>query len=119
VIAYSPNHEAAVSFDGEGYILNRRILPQKQLLDAQKLGVEIRGNIALRSVLVEDDKVVGIEGQDLKTNEAFKKTSKLVVDASYFSSRTSLPMKSYIQKKIDRLIFSNWKLDIYNFENRR
>ena len=68
VMAYSPNHEAAISFDGEGYILNRRILPQKQLHDAQKLGVEIRGNIALRSVLVEDDKVVGVEGQDLRTN---------------------------------------------------
>jgi digeranylgeranylglycerophospholipid reductase len=118
VMAYSPNHEAAVSFDGEGYILNRRILPQKQLLDAQKLGVEIRGNIALRSVLVEDDKVVGIEGQDLKTNEAFKKTSKLVVDASGVTSvlRTNLPIKSYIQKKIDRVDLEATGRYIYNFE---
>ncbi|MGI0002427.1 MAG: NAD(P)/FAD-dependent oxidoreductase, partial [Nitrososphaeraceae archaeon] len=118
VMAYSPNHEAAVSFDGEGYILNRRILPQKQLLDAQKLGVEIRGNIALRSVLVEDDKVVGIEGQDLKTNEAFKKTSKLVVDASGVTSvlRTTLPIKSYIQKKIDRVDLEATGRYIYNFE---
>jgi digeranylgeranylglycerophospholipid reductase len=118
VMAYSPNHEAAVSFDGEGYILNRRILPQKQLLDAQKLGVEIRGNIALRSVLVEDDKVVGIEGQDLKTNEAFKKTSKLVVDASGVTSvlRTNLPIKSYIQKKIDRVDLEATGRYIYSFE---
>ena len=118
VMAYSPNHEAAVSFDGEGYILNRRILPQKQLRDAQKLGVEIRGNIALRSVLVEDDKVVGIEGQDLQTNESFKKTCKLVVDASGVTSvlRTSLPMKSYIQKKIDRVDLEATGRYIYNFE---
>jgi digeranylgeranylglycerophospholipid reductase len=118
VMAYSPNHEAAVSFDGEGYILNRRILPQKQLRDAQKLGVEIRGNIALRSVLVEDDKVVGVEGQDLQTNESFKKTSKLVVDASGVTSvlRTSLPIKSYIQKKIDRVDLEATGRYIYNFE---
>ena len=58
VMAYSPNHEAAVSFDGEGYLLNRKMLPQKQLRDAQKLGVEIQGNIALRSLLVEN----GIRG---------------------------------------------------------
>ena len=107
-----------VSFDGEGYILNRRILPQKQLRDAQKLGVEIRGNIALRSVLVEDDKVVGIEGQDLQTNEAFKKTSKLVVDASGVTSvlRTTLPIKSYIQKKIDRVDLEATGRYIYNFK---
>ena len=105
VMAYSPNHEAAVSFDGEGYLLNRKMLPQKQLRDAQKLGVEILGNIALRSLLVENGTVVGVTGQDLLTNTTFKKTCKLVIDATGVTSvlRTNLSLKSFIQKKIDRV----------------
>ena len=118
VIAYSPNHEAAISFDGEGYLLNRKMLPQKQLQDALKLGVEIRGNIALRSVLAENDTVVGVAGQDLITNEAFKKTSRLVIDATGVTSvlRTNLPIKSFIQTKIDRLDLEATGRYIYNFD---
>ncbi len=29
VIAYSPDHETGISFDGEGYMLNRQLLPQR------------------------------------------------------------------------------------------
>ena len=29
VIAYSPDHETAMPFDGEGYILNRKIITSK------------------------------------------------------------------------------------------
>ena len=118
VIAYSPNHEAVISFDGEGYLLNRKMLPQKQLQDAMKLGVEIRGNIALRSVLVENDTVVGVAGQDLITNETFKKTSRLVIDATGVTSvlRTNLPIKSFIQTKIDRLDLEATGRYIYNFD---
>ena len=81
VVAYSPNHEAAVSFDGEGYLLNRKLLPQRQLQDAVKFGIEVKGSIALRSLLVENDTVVGVAGNDLLSNQVFRKTSKLVVDA--------------------------------------
>ena len=28
VVAYSPDHETSIYFDGEGYILNRRLLPK-------------------------------------------------------------------------------------------
>src|SRR5919106_3189658 len=116
VIAYSPNHEAAISFDGEGFLLNRKMLPQKQLQDALKLGVEIRGNIALRSVLAENGTVVGIVGQDLITNEVFKKTSRLVIDATGVTSvlKTNLPIKSFIQTKIDRLDLEATGRYIYN-----
>src|SRR5919201_5081142 len=54
VIAYSPDHETGISFDGEGYILNRRLLPQRQMNDAIKVGVEIKDRVALRSVIVEN-----------------------------------------------------------------
>jgi digeranylgeranylglycerophospholipid reductase len=69
-------------------------------------------------VLVEDNRVVGVEGQDLQSNEAFRKTSKLVVDATGVTSvlRTNLPLKSYIQKKIDRVDLEATGRYIYNFE---
>ena len=41
VIAFSPDHQTSISFDGEGYILNRKVLPQKQLNDALNVGIEI------------------------------------------------------------------------------
>ena len=118
VMAYSPNHEAAVSFDGEGYLLNRKILPQKQLQDALKLGIEVRGSVALRSLLVENDMVVGVAGQDLLSNEVFKKTSKLVIDATGVTSvlRTNLSLNSFIQRKIDRVDLEATGRYIYRFD---
>src|SRR5215475_9320373 len=105
VVAYSPDHKTAIPFDGEGYILNRKMLPQKQLSDALKAGVQIRGGIALRSLLVEDNKVVGVVGTDLSSKLSFKKTAKLVIDSLGVTSvlRTNLPIKTFIQKKIDRV----------------
>src|SRR5919107_2820583 len=104
VIAYSPDHKTGISFDGDGYILNRRLLPQKQLNDAKKLGIELMENVALRSLLVDDNFVIGVEGEDLKTKKVIKKTAKLTIDCTGVTSvlRSNLPIKSYIQKKIDR-----------------
>jgi flavin-dependent dehydrogenase len=31
VLAYSPDHSSKVMFDGEGYVLNRKLLPQRSL----------------------------------------------------------------------------------------
>src|SRR5690606_14834519 len=104
VVAFSPDHETKVSFDGEGYILNRKQLPQKQLKEASKLGVEIKSNIVIRQLTTENNFIVGVEGEDTKTREIFKKTAKVVVDCTGVTSvlRTNLPIRSYIQKKIDR-----------------
>src|SRR6185503_5013765 len=104
VIAYSPDHETGVSFDGEGYILNRRLLPQRQLKDALELGVEIKERVALRSLIIDDNTVIGVEGEDLDSKAIFKKTASLVVDCTGVTSvlRTNLPIKSFIQRRIDR-----------------
>jgi digeranylgeranylglycerophospholipid reductase len=117
VIAYSPDHKTGISFDGDGYILNRRLLPQKQLNDAKKLGIEIMENIALRSLLVEDNFVIGVEGEELKTKKVIKKTAKLTIDCTGVTSvlRSNLPIKSYIQKKIDRDDLESTGRYIYNF----
>jgi len=118
VVAYSPDHKTGISFDGEGYLLNRRLLPQKQLNDAKKLGVEIRHGITLRSLLVDNNNVIGVEGEDSASKTSFKKTSKLVIDCTGVTSilRSSLPIKSFIQRRIDRDDLEATGRYIYNFE---
>ena len=118
VIAYSPDHKTGISFDGDGYILNRRLLPQKQLQDARKLGVEVMGNIALRSLLKDGNFIIGIEGEEINTKQVIKKTAKLTIDCTGVTSvlRTNLPIKSYIQKKIDRDDLESTGRYIYNFK---
>jgi len=118
VVAYSPNHETSVSFDGEGYILNRKLLPQKQLKDVLKLGVEMKYNVALRNLLVEDGVVIGVEGEDMENKSPIRKTSKVVVDCTGVTSvlRTNLPIKSFIQRRIDRDDLEATGRYIYSFE---
>ena len=119
VIAFSPDHETSISFDGEGYILNRKVLPQKQLNDALNVGIEIKYNLALRNVLTDNSKVIGVEGEDLETKTPFKKTCKIVVDCTGVTSvlRTNLPINSHIQKKINRDDLEATGRYIYNFQN--
>lgn len=104
VVAYSPDHESKAMFDGEGFVLNRKLLPQRQLSDAEKLGVEFQFEAYADSLLVEDGFVKGVHCRSSKDNSTFKKTAKLVVDATGSASRlrTSLPIKSYIEKEIDK-----------------
>jgi flavin-dependent dehydrogenase len=118
VIAYSPDHETCVSFDGEGYILNRRLLPQRQYHDAVQAGIEIKEQIALRSLIIENNSIIGVEGDDLENKTAFKKTAKLVIDCTGITSvlRTNLPIKSFIQRKIDRDDLEATGRYIYNFD---
>jgi flavin-dependent dehydrogenase len=121
VMAYSPDHETAVPFDGDGYILNRKILPQKQMKDALKVGVELKDMVALRSLIAETGNsgtVIGVEGDDLANKCPFKKTAKIVVDCTGVTSvlRTNLPIKSFIQKRIHRDDLEGTGRYIYNFE---
>ncbi|MER3407424.1 MAG: dehydrogenase [Nitrososphaera sp.] len=117
VVAFSPDHETKVAFDGEGYILNRKKLPQRQMADCKKMGVEFKERVAIRSLIIEDNAVVGIEGEDLATKAVFKKTAKLVVDCTGVTSvlRTNFPLKSYIERRIDRDDLEATGRYIYNF----
>jgi len=118
VIAYSPNHETGISFDGDGYILNRRVLPQRQLNDALKMGIKVIDNTALRSLLADNNYIIGVEGENLKTREVFKKTAKLTIDCTGVTSvlRNNLPINSFIQKKINRDDLESTGRYIYNFK---
>jgi len=118
VIAYSPDHKTGISFDGDGYILNRRLLPKKQLEDARKLGVEVMEKVALRCLLQDNNFVIGVEGEDLNTKKVIKKTAKVIIDCTGVTSvlRSNLPIKSYIEKKIDRNDLESTGRYIYNFK---
>ncbi len=119
VVAFSPDHQTKVSFDGEGYILNRKQLPQKQLTEALKLGVEVANDIIIRQLITENNFIVGLEGENTKTKEKFRKTAKVVVDCTGVTSvlRTNIPIKTHIQRRIDRNDLESTGRYIYNFDS--
>ena len=104
VIAYSPDHQSNAMFEGEGYVLNRKLLPQRQLKDAEKLGIEFIFDTYAEALLSNDGSITGTSCRSAKDNSTFKKTAKLVVDATGSASRlrTGLPIKSHIEKEIDK-----------------
>lgn len=119
VMAFSPDRETSIPFDGDGYMLNRQQLPKRQLSDAKKMGINLQYSSALRNVLYENGSVIGVEGTNLITNEPFKKTAKIVIDASGVTSmlRNGLTNSSKIEKKIDRDDLESTGRHIMKFEN--
>ena len=104
VLLFSPDHEISVLFEGEGYLLNRRLFAKKQMLEAEKLGVEFRFNTTITGLLTDNNRVVGVVGRDMHTNAKFTVQCKLVVDATGAASRlrANLPVKSKVEREIDR-----------------
>jgi len=104
VVAYSPDHTSKAMFDGEGYVLNRRLLPQRQLRDAEKSGIEFIFDTYAESLTTNDGFIAGVKCRSSKDNQVFAKTAKLVIDATGSASRlrTGLPIKSKIEKEIDK-----------------
>ena len=118
VMAFSPDRETSIPFDGDGYMLNRQQLPQRQLRDAKKAGINIQYSVALRGLSYDNGTVVGVEGTNLVTNEPFKKTAKIVVDATGVTSmlRNGLSINSKIERKIDRDDLESTGRHIMKFE---
>jgi len=104
VVAYSPDHSSKALFDGEGYVLNRKLLPQKQTRDAEKMGVEFLFETMVEGLITVDGSIAGVLCRSIRDNTRFKKTARVVVDATGSASRlrTGLPIKSYIEKEIDK-----------------
>jgi len=104
VMAFSPDRETAIPFDGAGYMLNRQKLPEIQNERCRKKGIEFEFEINLTGLIYEGQQTVGIQGIDNKTKQAFKKTSKLVVDATGVTSmlRNGLQNSAKVEKRIDR-----------------
>ncbi len=118
VLVYSPDHETKVLFEGEGFILNRKILPKRQVEDAKKVGVEFAFNIACDRLYSEDGFVRGVTGRDLADGGSFKKTAKMVVDAAGNATklRPNLPIQTKIELDIGRDDLESTGRYIYDFE---
>jgi flavin-dependent dehydrogenase len=104
VVAYSPDHASKAMFDGEGFLLNRKLLPKRQLSDAEKLGVEFQFDTYADGLIAQDGFISGVQCRSAKDNSILRKTARLVVDATGSASRlrTGLPIRSYIEKEIDK-----------------
>ena len=104
VMAFSPDRETSIPFDGAGYMLNRQQLPQTQFQSAEKMGVDFNLEVNLTNLLYDGNQVVGVQGTNRKTNEPYKKTAKVVIDATGVASmlRNGITNTSKMEKKIDR-----------------
>ena len=61
VVAYSPDRETRVSFDGEGYVLNRKLLGLHQVNDAKEFGVEFLFETEANRLIAENGYIIGVE----------------------------------------------------------
>ena len=104
VMAFSPDRETSIPFDGAGYMLNRQKLPEVQNQRAQKMGVKFDFEINLTGLLYEGNQVTGVQGIDNKTKQPYKKTGKVVIDATGITSmlRNQIQNTTKIERKIDR-----------------
>ena len=104
VMAFSPDRETAIPFDGAGYMLNRQKLPEIQNERAKKRGINFDFEINLTGLLYDNGQVIGVEGIDNKTKQPFKKTAKVVIDTTGITSmlRNGIKNTTKMEKKIDR-----------------
>ena len=104
VMAFSPDRETSIPFDGEGYMLNRQKLPEVQNQRAQKMGVNFDFEINLTGLVYDDNQVTGVQGVDNKTRGPYKKTGKLVIDATGVTSmlRNQIQNTTKVERKVDR-----------------
>jgi digeranylgeranylglycerophospholipid reductase len=118
VLVFSPDHETKVLFEGEGYILNRKSLPKRQVEDAKKVGAEFAFNMSCDRLYSEDGFVRGVTGRNLSDGSTFKKTSRIVIDAAGNATklRPNLPIPSKIELDIDRDDLESTGRYIYDFE---
>ncbi|MGI0097712.1 MAG: NAD(P)/FAD-dependent oxidoreductase, partial [Nitrosopumilaceae archaeon] len=118
VMAFSPDRETSIPFDGVGYMLNRQKLPEVQNQRAQKMGVKFDFEINLTGLLYEGNQVIGVQGIDNKTKQPYKKTGKVVIDATGITSmlRNQIQNTTKIERKIDRRDIESTGRHIMYFE---
>jgi flavin-dependent dehydrogenase len=104
VMAFSPDRETSIPFDGDGYMLNRQKLPEIQNQRTQRMGVKFDFEINLTGLAYDGNQVVGVQGIDNKTKQPYKKTGKIVIDATGITSmlRNQIQNTTKIERKIDR-----------------
>ncbi len=103
VLLFSPDHQTKILFEGEGVMLNRKLLARRQVEDARKLGVEFAFGVALDRLSAEGGWIRGVVGRT-REGSIFEKTARVVVDSSgaVTNLRRSIPIDCKIEKKLDR-----------------
>lgn len=103
VMAFSPDRETAIPFDGDGYMLNRQLLPERQNERSRRMGIEFHHSVNLTGLLYDDRQVVGVAGVDGSKNP-YKKTAHVVIDATGMTSmlRNQIANTDKIERKVDR-----------------
>ena len=119
VMAFSPDRETSIPFDGAGYMLNRRLLPQIQNERTQKMGVDFDFDINLMGLIYDGNQVVGVKGINSKTKEAYSKTAKIVIDATGMTSmlRNQITNTTKMERKVDRKDVESTGRHIMHFED--
>jgi len=104
VMAFSPDRETSIPFDGDGYMLNRQKLPEVQNQRTLKMGVNFDFEINLTGLVYDGNQVTGVQGVDNKTRGPYKKTGKLVIDATGVTSmlRNQIHNTTKVERKVDR-----------------
>ena len=104
VMAFSPDMETAIPFDGAGYMLNRQKLPEIQNQRAVKMGVDFDFEINLTGLAYDGQQVAGVVGINNKTRQSYKKTARIVIDCTGVTSmlRNQLQNSTKVERKIDR-----------------
>jgi len=104
VMAFSPDKKTSIPFDGDGFMLNRTKLPEIQNERCRKMGIEFEFEMNITGLIYDDQQVVGVQGIDNKTKQPFKKTTKIVIDATGVTSmlRNGLKNSTKVEKRIDR-----------------
>ena len=103
VMAFSPDRKTAIPFDGDGYMLNRQLLPREQDRRAKEMGVEFDFGVNLTGLIYEGSNVAGVLGRS-KENGAYKKTARVVVDTTGMTSmlRNQISNTDKMERKVDR-----------------
>jgi len=119
VMAFSPDKETAIPFDGDGYMLNRQKLPEIQNARTKKMGVNFDFEINLTGLIYDGQQVIGVQGVNNKTKQPYKKTAKVVVDATGVTSmlRNQIQNSTKIERKIDRRDLESTGRHIMYFDN--
>ena len=101
VLAISPDFKNKISFDGEGYVLDRPKFGTKIRNMAIDSGAEYVHSHEVEGPILEGNNVVGVFGRD-HNKEQFKVSAKIVIDTLGVASmlRRRLPPNEYIQKDI-------------------
>lgn len=98
--------ETHATLTAPGFLVDRLIYGQRLLTQAESMGVTIFAGLAVRNVLIENDKVIGVEAIRKEDREKLTFHAKFVVDASgaYGAVRKHLPARMNFDGAIQKTL---------------